>query len=84
MESARLDSQFPSGINLEPQHAGVIKRIRQACSNCRYVTLSRCPSISTCDIPSVIHPLMPGTSPRGFAHSPASQHELDGNLNYAL
>ncbi|KAI7778649.1 hypothetical protein LA080_001882 [Diaporthe eres] len=35
MESARLVSQFPPRINLEPQHAGVIKRIRQACSNCR-------------------------------------------------
>lgn len=43
MESARLGSQFPSRINLEPQHAGVIKRIRQACSNCRYVTIGKVP-----------------------------------------
>lgn len=43
MESARLGPQFPSRINLEPQHAGVIKRIRQACSNCRYVTIGHVP-----------------------------------------
>lgn len=34
MESVRL-SQLPPRIDLECQHAGVIKRIRQACSNCR-------------------------------------------------
>lgn len=40
MESVRMGSQLPPRINLEGQHAGVIKRIRQACSNCRYVTCS--------------------------------------------
>lgn len=34
MESARLGSQLPR-IDLEAHHTGVIKRIRQACSNCR-------------------------------------------------
>lgn len=58
MESARLGSQFPSRINLEPQHAGVIKRIRQACSNCRYVTIAQGPEHQDLSYPECL-PLSP-------------------------
>lgn len=40
MESVRLGPQVPPRMNLEGQHAGVIKRIRQACRNCRYAMSS--------------------------------------------
>lgn len=56
MNSVRLDPQAPPRMNLEGQHAGVIKRIRQACRNCRYAICSISWSVRPIPTPNQLAP----------------------------